>query len=114
MLMIPKIKCVVTKVGGVDLYGQELPGDSFKSKCAIVKLNTSSIKTSVRADSSASRGNAREVTHDARLLFSPKINLEIGDKVQINRVDLKVLGIFPRYTIAGALDHLQVDAELWA
>lgn len=114
MLMQPKVPCVITKSGETDMYGQEVLGVSVRTKCGVVRLDASSIKTSVRADSSASRGNASEVIASARLLFSPKENVEIGDKIDVSGVELKAVGVFPRHTIVGVLDHIQVDAEAWA
>ena len=80
-MFIPNLHCSITKQGVTDLYGQTTEGETIQSKCAIVKLIARNEKTSVRADSSASRGNAAEITSDARLLFSDSSDIEIGDKV---------------------------------
>ena len=111
--MLPKIPCTITKASSTDVYGQEVFGPSKRVKCAIVTLDANSIKTSVRADSSASRGNADQITVKAVLLFSPKVDITFGDKISVSGVDLKVVGRFPRYTVMGVLDHIQVDASIW-
>lgn len=113
-MLIPNITCNVTKRLGTDVYGQEQMGTAVVTKCAIVKLLSAKMKTSVRADSSASRGNADEVVADARLLFLPQTDVAEGDEVNVAGFRLKVVGIFPRYNMPGKLDHWQVDADIWA
>ena len=81
MSLKPTNDCLVTKRGGTDLYGKEVAGATFKARCSIVKLALASVKTSVRADSSGSRGNAEETTAGARLLFLPRAGIDIGDRL---------------------------------
>lgn len=116
MLIQPNIDVVVTKRGGHDMYGQEMPGREIKSRCSIVKLLSGMERTSVRTDSSASKGSAHESVSDAVLLFPPDIDIEFGDKVTlaVTNTHLKIIGIFPRHDVVGRLDHLQVTAVVWA
>lgn len=97
-----------------DEFGQPTFGPARPAKCAVVKFLVGREKTSVRADSSGSRGNAEEITADARLLFPPATKILIGDKVTLFDVDLRVLNFTPRLSVAGRLDHYQVDLERWA
>lgn len=79
--------------------------------CAVVHLNKKSVPTSVRADSSASRGNARELTLYSKLLFPTAIVLEVNDKVEVDGYVLKCIHIEPRYAVSGQLDHYECDFE---
>lgn len=104
----------VTPTVGVDIYGKEQLGVSYTAKCAVVKLTQASEKTSVRTDSSASRGAAHEITADARLLFPPSSGVKIDDKVEVHGFSLKVISVFPRVSVTGRYDHDQVDLNVWA
>lgn len=108
------VPCSITKTVGYDVYGKEQLGDSYTAKCAVVKLTQVSEATSVRTDSSASRGAGREIIADARLLFPKTTDVGIDDKVEVMGVELKVLSVFPRTTIGGKHDHNQVDLMVWA
>lgn len=108
------VPCSITPTVGYDRYGKEQLGNSYTAKCAVVKLTQVSEPTSVRTDSSASRGAAREIIADARLLFPKTTAVGIDDKVEIMGVSLKVLSVFPRTTIGGQHDHNQVDLMVWA
>lgn len=108
------VPCSITPTVGYDRYGKEQLGNSYTAKCAIVKLTQLSEPTSVRTDSSASRGAGREVLADARLLFPKTTEVSIDDKVEVMGVELRVLSVFPRTTIGGQHDHNQVDLMVWA
>lgn len=108
------VPCDITPTVGYDIHAKEQLGDSYRAKCAVVKLTSVSEATSVRTDSSASRGSAREIVADARLLFGPKTKINIDDKVDVMGFSLKVLSIFPRLTIGGRHDHNQIDLAIWA
>ncbi len=64
--------------------------------------------TSVRSDSSASRGNAQElVMTNAKILFPAHVRIAIGDRFEIQSYDLGLVGREPRISVAGELDHLE-------
>lgn len=113
-MFIPNLYCTITKAGSVNVYGEEQPGLTTPARCAIVKLLGREEKTSVRADSSASRGNAQEVTADAVLLFPPNTVIGMDDKITVVGQTLRVSGIWPRHDLRGRLDHYQVEAMKWA
>jgi hypothetical protein len=96
------------------MYGKESLQSSAQLYCGVVRLSASNQKTSVRADSSASRGTAIEVTYDSRLLFLPLTEIGRGDKLTIVTLELRVETVQPRFDIRGRLDHLQVDLIAWA
>lgn len=113
MPFIPNLDAVVTQSGGFDRYGQRKPGNSVKLRIAVVTLRARRDRTSVRTDSSASRGAAAEVEADVRLLFPAIFKPTIGDTVEVAGEKVRVTSIFPRFAISGVIDHYQVDADYW-
>lgn len=88
--------------------------DPYIDRCAIIYLEGQDEKTSVRTDSSASRASAREKQARARLLFPKTSTIATGDRVELQNLKLRVIGVFPRHNLQGELDHYQVDLERWA
>lgn len=109
----PNIPCVVVKESGTDVYGRPLAGERIKTKCNIVALKGSSVKSSVRADSSASRGRAHELISETVLLFPRYTNISFDDTVEVQGQKLRVMAVHPRYDVSGRLDHLEVGLETW-
>lgn len=115
----PRTPCFILKhVDGYDRFGK--PNNTYKriaSKCAIIHLYDETEKTSVRADSSASRGNAEETVADARLLFKPDVAMVKGDLVEIpmpgDSITIRVTRIFRRIDVGGKPHHLDVEGSLW-
>ncbi len=113
-MYIPKQTCVVTTASNeTDVYGKPIPGARHKERCAIVAIIESDEKTSVRSDSSATRGNAREILYDAVILFGPRTKAKMHDIVQVNGYKMEVMTVQPRYDIDGKLDHYQFDLKIW-
>ena len=110
----PNARCTVYPTLGSDIYGQELLDGGHEERCAVIKLTQSSQKTSVRTDSSASRGSAQEIHSDARILFTSASKIAVDDKVEVYGQSLRVVSVFPRYSLPGRLDHIQVDLNIWA
>jgi hypothetical protein len=114
MAFIPNQDCLVSKANEeTDEFGQPTFAAPVEERCAIVKLDLAREKTSVRVDSSGSRGNAQEFTANARILFTRDSIIAVGDKVEILGNVLRALSKFPRHDIGGSLDHYQVDLEIW-
>ena len=88
--------------------------ESRDSHCSVLKLDLAVAKSSVRVDSSASRGYAHEQVVVGRLLFSKFEKLAVGDRVDLMGVSLKVASCMPRISVTGDLDHYQVDVTIWA
>ena len=112
-MYIPKNRCVIQKAVGTNVYGQQQPGATFKERCAIVAIITSDKKTSVRSDSSASRGNAHELLYDAVILVGPRTKAAMHDIMTVNGYKLEIMTVQPRYDIDGNLDHYQLDLQIW-
>lgn len=110
----PNLTCQVSSVEGTNLYGKETYTAWVDKKFSIVKLEQASQKTSVRTDSSATRGSAQEILTDARFLFPKDVELVAGDRIKFGGFTLVVVSVFPRHHVNGQLDHWQVDADIWA
>ena len=114
-MFVPNVACTIVSMDQpTDLYGQPVEGDHTSTKCGIVRLEVGVLKTSVRADSSASRGQAIEKVAQSRLLFLPETKIRPNDRVIVDGFTLEVESVYPRHTIQGELDHWQVDLKLWA
>lgn len=113
-MLRPNLHCEVSSMTGADLYGKRTYSAWTVVPFAIVKLEQRNDKTSVRTDSSASRGSAKEILADARLLFPKNVILHEGDRVQFGGFMLTVVSVWPRYRVTGEMDHWQVDCDIWA
>lgn len=110
----PNIACKIYVASGKnDVYGQPLPAEVRNERCSVVKLVTMSEKTSVRVDSSASRGTAREFQTEAVILLQSNTAANIDDVIEVANTTMRITSKFPRIDILGKLDHYQVEAVLW-
>lgn len=110
----PNIDCTIEVANGeTDLYGQPLPSRLVRERCAMVKLDLRNVKSAVRADTSASRGSARELHADSKFLLTPKTAANIDDIIHVSGYSLKIISKFPRLDVQGKLDHYEVDAMIW-
>jgi hypothetical protein len=111
----PNQSCTIkVSSGKTDVYGQPLPATSYPERCAVVKLDIKSVKSSIRADSSASRGNAREVESDAVILLSKNTRANIDDIILVAGNTLRIMSKFPRFSVSGVLDHHEITATIWS
>lgn len=110
----PNVRCVVTRLEAkYTLYGEQKEERSWPAKCGVVKLRLIDQQTTVRADSSASRGFAEEDAVEARLMFLPAADVAEGDVIEVAGRKVKVTIIHPRFSITGALSHKEVDCTAW-
>lgn len=111
----PNLTCTISVSSGkTDVYGQPTPSTKVKERCAIVKLDVKNLKSSVRADTSATRGNARELTADSVILLAKNTVANIDDILEVSGVTLRVMSKFPRHSVSGALDHYEITATVWS
>ena len=113
-MFVPNSTCYVERSQGTDEYGMPIQGLKTPEKCTVVKLDMSSEKSSVRADSSASRGNAIELEAVSTILLTAKSKATIDDLIVLPECTLRIVGIMPRRNLQGVLDHYQVSAQLWS
>lgn len=116
----PRTRCVITrKTGGYDRYGREEHSTRKRiTKCAIIHMYNETEKTSVRADSSASRGRSDERLSDGRILLKPTEDIRTGDLVEVtlkggDRITLQVNRIFRRMDVEGVAHHIDVEGDRW-
>lgn len=97
-----------------DVHGRVAFGAAYDCPFAVVNMLVSGQKTSVRADSSASRGAADEIAAQrAKILLPAYADPVIGDKFNF-RLDFRIISVHPRYSVSGALDHWECDLEVMA
>jgi len=97
-----------------DVYGRAIHSGSAKEPCAVVRLIARAEKSSVRADTSASRGAAIEETVDGVILLGPRTAADYDDLVEIDGELYKVVGKHRRYDVNGRLDHIETYLMNWA
>lgn len=92
--------------------------DSFSAPrlipLSIVSIKDTSAPTSVRADSSGSRGAAEQHEAAAKVLIPPQFAIQRGDVLRIADMKVQITTIEPRRDIFGKLDHNEVDCEIHA
>ncbi len=116
----PRTPCTISrKTESFDRYGRpEHQTRKRRTKCAIISFYDESEKTSVRADSSASRGRADEHVADVRILLKPNEQIATGDLVEIqlrggDAITMQVNRIFRRPDVEGVIHHIDVEGDLW-
>lgn len=112
-MFIPNVFAMVAQPVGHTIHGEVMFDPSVRTPCAVVRLDYSAQKTSVRADSTASRGAAGERVAQSRMLFPENVRIEVGSKVEIAGLTLRVTTKEPRYAVTGRLDHFECDLEHW-
>lgn len=112
-MMIPNRRAALYRMVGTDVYSERQYAVAQDVLCAVVHLNKKALKTSVRADSSASRGSADEFVSTSKILFSANVIIGVEDKLSISGQMLKVMTVEPRYGVDGRHDHNEVDFEQW-
>ena len=111
-LFRPNTTCqLYSQSGQYDLYGKKAFSSAKTVPCAVVSYDLSRMKSSVRVDSSGSRGRADELVGVARFLFPKTVTVARGDVVAKDSYWLKVIEVHPRYGVDGRLDHFEVDME---
>jgi uncharacterized Zn finger protein len=113
-MFLPNAKCrIQLSTGETNLYGQPKPGRWITEPCTVVKLILKTEHTSVRADTSASRGNAEELLADAKVLLAAHSQAKIGDVIELEGALLRITGMEYRRDAMGRLDHLEAISTIW-
>ena len=113
-MLIPNKKCRIhTSSGQYDLNGRPVQGQIVGEMCAVVRMLTRAEKTSVRADTSASRGAAIEEVSDGKFLLMPRTVADYDDLIEVDGQKFKIVGKQRRYDINGRLDHYEIFGESW-
>lgn len=112
--MKPNQFCFVKAQAGYDIYGMAKFSLRKKERCAVVKSILQTEKSSVRADSSGSRGNAREITADLVMLLEPKTTAKHDAIIELHDNLYIVKSMHQRFDIRGKLDHYEVGCSYWS
>ncbi|KLU17146.1 MULTISPECIES: hypothetical protein [Xenorhabdus] len=97
----------------LNIYGEPELQFAGKSPVGIVRFIQAYDRSSVRADSSASRGKADIELFDAVLIFPEKTKLNIDDVLLVEGVKLEIKSIHNRFGLRGKEGHFEVGANLW-
>lgn len=112
-MFIPNQIALYSYKTGDNKFGEPTFSSNTSVQCAVVHFGAGYGKTSVRTDSSASRGNAEEQKIAAKILIASAIVPAPGHRLIIIGRTLRALTIEPRYAVTGKLDHYEVDYEVW-
>jgi hypothetical protein len=111
------VPAVITPLtSGYDASGERVFGTDFTTNVAVIGLTQGTAPTNLGSSTSglsASRGSAWENSALARFLLYPDVDINIGDRMAVAGMDLRISARFPRFDIDGNLDHIQVDANPW-
>lgn len=113
-LFKPNLTCQVRTPNGKNAYGEETLGPPTLVPCAIIYLRSAVRESSVRADSSPSRGAAREKVIEAKLLTVANAAVKLDDQIEVAGYKLRVSSVFPRHDLEGVLDHYEIEATIWS
>lgn len=109
----PNTKCQLERrLEGRTVFGKTSYAAPVSIPCSVVKLEFRADKSSVRADSTASRGAAEQQEAEAVFLFPKTVAVSINDVVHYGEFKIRVTKLRPRTNAAGKLDHMQVEGVI--
>jgi len=112
-MFIPNLIGQLYRREAYNRYGQARHGDAVACPFAFVNISIGAEKTSVRADSSASRGAADEMLAErAKILVAKFISISVGDKFAFEGQSYLVQAVHARRNVFGRIDHFECDLEL--
>lgn len=96
--------------GEFTINGDDKFSDAVEIRYSPVHLRDGIQPTSIRTDKAASKSLADEEVFDARLMIHPR-NVPVKGAIVTLRTNetLRVMKIFPRYSMDGTLNHFEVD-----
>lgn len=109
----PNLVGKIQTLTGRDVHSRATYAPATDCPFGIVNLNVGSIKTSVRADSSASRGAADEIAAMlAKILVPPYVKVAIGDKFTFQGLTFQITTTHYRISVMGDVDHIECGMEI--
>jgi len=106
-----RIAYIRRKSKTTDMYGQHTYGQKEAIHYALVRYDTVIEDSTVRADSSATRGNIKEFHASGRILVEKRHNPDFGDLVIVEGRVYQIKGVEIRFNVLGKLDHYQCELE---
>lgn len=110
----PQTRGLLSRQTGFSVRGQPSFSDAEEVLLAVIRLDFSTERTSIRTDKSGSQARAEENTIKARFLIEPGVKPRTGDRLSVLGYDIRLVSVFPRLDQLGGLSHYQVDGEIWA
>jgi hypothetical protein len=109
----PNLVGTIRSRQGRDVHGTPIFGPERVCPFAIVNLVVNTQKTSVRADSSGSRGAADEIASNRlKILIAKFIQVEIEDRFIFDGMQYSIRAKHVRRTTFGEIDHFECDLEV--
>ncbi|HAO7436654.1 TPA: hypothetical protein IRA83_004759 [Escherichia coli] len=103
----------IYRFGAKNVYGEAQLQFIRKTNVGVVKFEQSNEKSSVRADSSGSRGKASLELFDAVLVVPLEAAVQLDDVLILEGQKLKVSSVHRRWGLRGRPGHLEVGANIW-
>lgn len=114
-MFTPNITCFVISVSGkTNVYGAPVPGVRHKEGCSIIEFSLRNEKSAVRADSSATRGNANEYEAEVVLLLTKNTKAKIDDLIEVEGDTVRIMRLQPVRNVRGVISHFHVEATFWS
>ncbi|OAD82875.1 hypothetical protein ATN89_17485 [Comamonas thiooxydans] len=111
-LLYTTMRIDVFKKLGVSAYSEPIYAERpVKERCAPVRLRFKSMATTVRTDSSGTRGHAEEEVAEIRILVPPLSVVRIDDVIGMLETKVRVIGREPRFNVRGILDHYELTCD---
>jgi hypothetical protein len=111
-ILFPNVPATLRQQQGYDLQSKPAWGRGLAIKVAIVTLKNKVERSSVRADSSASRGRVDEARADGIVLVPAGIEVGLQDRLVLLGVTYEVASVFPRIGLDGQLGHSQIELRI--
>jgi hypothetical protein len=109
-MFIPNNFCYMQrKLKGSTGTGDPLYGAKKRIPYSLVRFDLKVDDSTVRADSSATRGNVQEFHASGRILVPVSVAPNWGDLFFIEGQAFRAGEIEPRYNVLGVLDHYEID-----
>lgn len=113
MVFRPNQMGVLRKKLSRDVRGQITYGLARPCPFGVINMEIGALKTSVRADSSASRGSADEtVAERAKILIAKQVDVAVSDRFEFDGLVFEIAARHVRRSVSGAIDHFECDLEL--
>lgn len=93
---------------GRDRHAREVYAEPVEIGVGIVSLGSAIQKTTVRSDSSGSRGAAEETATTGVFLVASTVTARRDDMIEFMGESYRILRAEPRFTSWGKLDHFEI------
>lgn len=107
----PNQTALWSKQIGRDIHSREIFDEPRSIPIAVVELQRKVARTTVRADSSASRGAAEETVAVTKILIDKMVEVSRDDRIELRGDLFRVVVTHPRFSVWGELDHFEVDLQ---